>query len=89
MAVGEAGAGLVPVFSSLEELARYVVARPGGQEAGCAWFSTTGSDPLGLLPDGYDLVLDPASDHGLRLRAAAWRRRPAIAVSSEESGGAR
>lgn len=92
VAVGEAGEGLVPVFSSLEELARYVAARGDHQEAACRWFSTAGSDLLDLLPEGYDLVLDPASGRGLRLRAAAWRPRPAVAVSpsgaSGEYGGA-
>lgn len=85
VAVGEPGEAMIAVFSSLEELAAHAAGRPDYRQAGVDWFSTTGEDLLGLLPDGYDLVLDPASEHALRLRAAAWRRRPAIAVSRNAS----
>jgi hypothetical protein len=37
------------------------------------WFSTTGTDLLALLPDGYDIALDVAGPSPLRLRPAALR----------------
>jgi hypothetical protein len=63
VALGPAGEGVIPVFSSEEELAR---AR--GQ---VWWFATSGADLWGLLPEGYDVVLDIAGDHPLRLRRTA------------------
>ncbi|MQA84489.1 MAG: hypothetical protein GEV03_07665 [Streptosporangiales bacterium] len=90
LAVGGPGDGIIPVFSSMEELAAYAARRPAYQRTGCDWFSTIGRDLLGLLPDGYDLLLNPASDHALRLRRHAWQRRPTIHVSrssSVRSGG--
>lgn len=74
LAVGESGEGLIAVFSSLDELAAHA-----GE---CDWFAMTGRDLLDLLPSGYDVVLDAASEHALRLRAPALRRRPAIEVTS-------
>ena len=72
MALGTPPDGLVPVWTSEAELARSL--------GPCAWFSTTGSDLLGLLPAGYDLLLDPDGDAPLRLRPSALRREPAVTV---------
>lgn len=66
IAVGPAGAGLVPVFSSEREFLR--------ARGPVRWFATTGADVLGLLPEGYDIVLDMAGDAPLRLRPAALER---------------
>ena len=44
-----------------------------------AWFSTTGADLLGLLPEGYDIGLDLAGETPLRLRPSALR--PVVEVS--------
>ena len=66
VAVGSPGAGLVPVFSSERELLR--------ARGPVRWFATTGADVLGLLPEGYDVVLDMAGDSPLRLRPAAVER---------------
>lgn len=57
---------MVPVFSSERELVR--------ARGPVRWFATTGADVLGLLPEGYDIVLDMAGDFPLRLRSAALRR---------------
>ena len=67
VAVGPAGAGLVPVFSSEGELLR--------ARGPVRWFATTGAEVLGLLPEGYDVVLDMAGEVPLRLRSAALERR--------------
>lgn len=72
MAFGAPPDAVVPVWSSEAELARSVGAS--------FWFSTTGADLLDLLPDGYDLVLDPDGDAALRLRPSALRRAPAVTV---------
>ncbi|NYI07231.1 SseB family protein [Allostreptomyces psammosilenae] len=60
------GERIVPVFSSPRTL---------GTLLGAAgrYFSTTGEDLLDLLPEGYDLLLDPGDETSLRLRAAALR----------------
>ena len=70
-AVGRPGAGLIPVFTSEVELAR--------ARGAVAWFSTTGADLLGLLPEGYDIGLDLAGETPLRLRPSALR--PVVEVS--------
>lgn len=62
-AIGASGAGAVPVFTSLEVLARYRVAR--GEITEVRWFSTTGEDLLGLLPKGYAVLIDPGTDHAV------------------------
>ena len=66
IAVGSPGSGFVPVFSSEREL---LLAR-----GPVLWFATTGADALGLLPEGFDIVLDMAGDSPLRLRPAALER---------------
>ena len=65
-ALGTPGAGMIPVFTSEIELAR--------AHGAVSWFSTTGSDLLDLVPEGYDLVLDMAGETPLLLRPAALRR---------------
>lgn len=57
---------VVCMHSSLAELA--------AARGSAAWFSTTGIDLLDLLPAGHDLLLDPASEHVLRLRPASLRK---------------
>ncbi len=71
-ALGVPPAGIVPVFTSLEQLALARGAVP--------WFSLTGADLLDQLPPGYDLVLDIAGPAPLRLRAAALTTRPALSL---------
>ena len=58
-ALGAPGAGVVPVFSSVEQLA---LAR-----GPVRWFSTAGADLLAQLSAGSALVLDIAGQHPLRL----------------------
>ncbi|MDP9071938.1 MAG: SseB family protein [Actinomycetota bacterium] len=72
VAIGAAGDGLIPVFTSPEQLAR--------ARGAVAWFSTTGADVLGLVPEGYDIALDMAGDAPLRLRMGALRTvlRPVV-----------
>ena len=76
-ALGLPEAGVVPVFSSVEQLA---LAR-----GAVAWFSTTGADLLAQLPSGYDLVLDIAGEHPLRLRPGAGRVHAAISLGAVTS----
>ncbi len=78
LAVGEPPDAVVPVFSSLAEL--------GAFAGETDYFSTTGRDVLGLLPEGYDLVLDPAGENPLRLNSAAWRAQSGIEVAWGGSG---
>ncbi|MER7133670.1 SseB family protein [Streptosporangium saharense] len=61
LALGEPGAGVVPVFTSLDGLTAYVTARGEAQDA--RWFSTLGADLLTLLPSGYGLLIDPGTGH--------------------------
>jgi hypothetical protein len=72
MALGVPPDGLVPVWTSEEELARSL--------GSAAWLSTTGADLLDLLSVGYDLVLDPDGDATLRLRPSAISREPCVTV---------
>ncbi len=67
LALGEPGAGVVPVFTSLDGLTAYVTAR--GESEGARWFSTLGGDLLTLLPAGYGLLIDPGTDHATVLNA--------------------
>lgn len=72
LAVGEPGSGHVPVFTSLDQLARYA-----GE---CDWLRTTGADLLALMSEGYGLLIDPGSDHCIVLPPDALRRggRPTV-----------
>ncbi|MCF2533209.1 SseB family protein [Yinghuangia soli] len=70
-AIGPAGAGFVPVFTSLEQMALFM-AEP------CNWFSMPGNDLLRLLPEGYDIAVDLGSLMPVRLHAALWREAAAV-----------
>lgn len=74
-ALGAPRAGVVPVFSSPEQLALARGAVP--------WFSTTGAALLDLVPPGYDLLLDMGGSTPLRLRPDALTARPVIDVRRE------
>lgn len=74
-ALGAPRAGVVPVFSSPDQLALARGTVP--------WFSMTGADLLDQLPPGYDLVLDMAGPAPLRLRAEALSSRPALDLRAE------
>jgi hypothetical protein len=67
VAVGPPGKGLVPAFTSPEALSDYVTAKGGDLEP--RFFSTVGADLLGLLPDGYAVLVDPGQEY-----AAAFDR---------------
>lgn len=69
-ALGVPDAGVVPVFTSVEQLA---LAR-----GAVGWFSMTGADLLDQLPPGYDLVLDIAGTFPLRLRTGALTARTSL-----------
>ena len=74
-ALGAPRSGVVPVFSSPDQLALACGTVP--------WFSMTGADLLDQLPSGYDLVLDIAGPAPLRLRAGALTARPALDLRAE------
>ena len=74
-ALGAPRAGVVPVFSSPEQLALARGTVP--------WFSVTGAELLGLAPPGYDLLLDMGGSTPLRLRTAALTARAAVYVRRE------
>ena len=74
-ALGAPGGGVIPVFSSPQQLA---LAR-----GAVSWFSMTGSDLLDLVPPGYDLLLDAGGSAPLRLRPAALARRTVVHVYAE------
>ena len=74
-ALGAPRAGVVPVFTSLEQLA---LAR-----GAVGWFSVTGSELLALVPPGYDLLLDMGGSTPLRLRTAALTARTVVDVRRE------
>jgi hypothetical protein len=69
-ALGAPHAGVVPVFTSPDQLALARGTVP--------WFSLAGSDLLDQLPPGYDVVLDIAGPVPLRLRTSAMTTRPAV-----------
>jgi hypothetical protein len=77
-ALGAAGDGLIPVYSSPEQLA---LAR-----GPVPWFALTGPDLLELLPAGYDLLLDQGGPVPTRLRPAALARRVSIEIEREAAG---
>lgn len=74
-ALGAPHSGVVPVFSSVDQLALARGAVP--------WFSMTGADLLDQLPPGYDLVLDIAGPAPLRLRTGALIVRASLALGAE------
>lgn len=67
--LGPAGGGVVPVFTSEEQLALFT--RGAGD-----WFATDGGDLLRLLPPGYDIAIDLAGPQPVRLRANLWNGDP-------------
>lgn len=73
-------ARLVPVFTSLEQFALFT--------GGGAWFSTTGADVLDLMPAGFDVWLDPAAEHAVRLASTATKSEPVLHVSYRPRGSA-
>lgn len=73
-ALGVPDAGVVPVFSSVEQLA---LAR-----GAVGWFSMTGADLLTQLPAGYDVVLDIAGPQPLRLRTAATSLHATVSLGA-------
>jgi hypothetical protein len=76
-ALGVPEAGVVPVFSSVEQLA---LAR-----GTVGWFAMTGADVLAQLPAGYDLVLDIAGPHPLRLHPGATAVHATISLGAVSS----
>lgn len=74
-ALGSPRAGVVPVFTSPDQLA---LAR-----GTVGWFSMTGADLLDQLPPGYDLVLDIAGSSPLRLRAGALSTQVSLELGAE------
>ncbi|MDW6061311.1 SseB family protein [Streptomyces sp. FXJ1.4098] len=56
---------LVPVFTSIEGLARFAGA--------CGWASTTVEDLVGLLPEGVRALVDPLGKHPFLLDAQTLR----------------
>lgn len=66
------GRAVVPVFTSERALADAV--------GPCAYFSTTGLDLLGLLPDGVLMGLDPTGPCPLLLDPAVVRLEYAVIV---------
>jgi hypothetical protein len=73
-ALGVPDAGVVPVFSSIEQLALAL--------GTVGWFSMTGADLLAQLPSGYDFLLDIAGAHPLRLHPAAARAHATISLGA-------
>ena len=63
VAVGPPGGGFIPVFTSEAELAR--------ARGPVRWFATTGADLFGLVPQGYDVILDMAGATPLRVKPSA------------------
>lgn len=87
VAVGQPGAGYVPIFSSLGELSAYAATFPDRYVDGVDWLSTTGDDLLPMIPSGYGLVVDVASDHAVYLRADAIERKPVLVVRARPPDG--
>jgi hypothetical protein len=69
MAIGEAGSGYVPFYTSPQTLA--------DAEGNSPWFSARAVDLIRLVPDGYGVVVDWGSDTQVVLPAAAFRNQRA------------
>lgn len=78
VAQGRPPQAVVAIYSSPEQLAAH--------RGPVRWFSTTGADLLGLMPAGYDLVLDPAGPAPLRIRPSALAPTTAVEVTRAEAG---
>ena len=74
MAVGEPGAGFIPMYSSEEALT--------AAEGPSAWFAAKGRGLLQLVPEGYGVVLDPGTDSEICLASWAIRREPQALVEA-------
>lgn len=59
---------VVPVYTTLAQLA--------AARGPAAWSSTTGEDLLPQLPDGHDVLVDPAGPSPLLLRRGLWTGAP-------------
>lgn len=77
-ALGAAGDGLIPIYTSSEQLA---LAR-----GTVGWFAVTGAELLDLLPAGYDLLLDQGGSAPVRLRPAALAKRVSIELDRGAAG---
>jgi SseB protein N-terminal domain len=75
MAVGEPGAGFIPMYSSEEALT--------AAEGSTAWFAAKGLDLLQLVPEGYGVVLDPGTDGEICLAPWAIRRESRAPAGAE------
>ncbi|MER8158440.1 SseB family protein [Streptomyces sp. NPDC094472] len=73
------GGPLVPVFTSVEGLARFAGA--------CGWASTTVEDLVGLLPEGVRALVDPLGERPFLLDARTLRDADAQGAESQEADG--
>ncbi|MEU5027170.1 SseB family protein [Streptomyces milbemycinicus] len=69
---------LVPVFTSLEGLARFAGA--------CGWASTTVEDLVGLLPEGVRALVDPLGKHPFLLDAQTLREAEGEGEGADDGG---
>ncbi|WP_236669472.1 SseB family protein [Streptomyces antimycoticus] len=73
------GGPLVPVFTSVEGLARFAGA--------CGWASTTVEDLVGLLPEGVRALVDPLGERPFLLDARTLRDADGQGAESQEADG--
>ncbi|MEV5772557.1 SseB family protein [Streptomyces antimycoticus] len=73
------GGPLVPVFTSLEGLARFAGA--------CGWASTTAEDLVGLLPEGVRALVDPLGERPFLLDARTLRDAEDQEAEGREADG--
>jgi hypothetical protein len=71
---------LVPVFTSLEGLARFAGA--------CGWASTTAEDLVGLLPEGVRALVDPLGERPFLLDAQTLREAEGQDADEDQEEGA-
>ncbi|WP_247616984.1 SseB family protein [Streptomyces sp. MK37H] len=70
---------LVPVFTSIEGLARFAGA--------CGWASTTVEDLVGLLPEGVRALVDPLGERPFLLDARTLRDADGQDAEGQEADG--
>nr|WP_237536129.1 SseB family protein [Streptomyces sp. SID3343] len=68
---------MIPVFTSPEELVRWT-------RRETPWFAMTGAELVAQFPDGYDLALNLAGEHPVRLHARLWRGE---SIAETDHGG--
>lgn len=85
VAFGDPGAGVVSVFSSLSELARFVVAQPEMATRETRWASTVGAEILQLVPPGYEITLDPASSDPVTIPKDARRAKTVLTARRRDT----